>query len=122
MSKYRKKHLLAMQLCPILLLTIFVAASARSQTPAAAPANDDRSDTRSAPAPVSRFYLSPAPTGVRPMPANRARPNNDSGVLKELDEAWRISGAGANGREGVVLIFRMEDGSYKGKLQGFTNE
>ncbi len=46
----------------------------------------------------------------------------NKGVIKEFDRAWRVSGDGTNGREGVVLVFRMEDGSYTGRSQGFTNE
>jgi len=46
----------------------------------------------------------------------------DKGIIKEFDRAWHDSGNGTTGREGVVLIFRMYDGSYIGRLQGFTNE
>ena len=104
-----------------MLLALFVAESIRAQTPAAATANDDRSDTTSAP-PVCAFGPSFALSGFRPMPANGARTNIDKGLTKEFDKAWRISGYGTNDREGVVLIFRMEDGCYTGKSQGFTNE
>ncbi|SRR6266404_4635531 len=122
MNKYRKKFLIAMQLCSIVLLALFVAASARAQTPATAPANDDRSETTGAPPFVSRFALSFVPSGLRLMPASGTRANIDRRVIKEFDKAWRASGDGTNDREGVVLIFRMEDGSYTGRPQGFTNE
>ena len=46
----------------------------------------------------------------------------DKGVIEEFHNAWHVSGEGSNGREGVVLIFRRKDGSYTGRLQGFTNE
>ncbi len=46
----------------------------------------------------------------------------DKRVIKEFDRAWQISGNGTCGREGVVLIFRMEDGSYTGKSLGVCNE
>jgi hypothetical protein len=122
MNKYRKKLRIAMQLCSIVLLTSLVAASARAQTPAPAPATDDRSDTTGAPPFVSRFTLSFVPSGLRLMPANGKRTNIDQRLIKEFDKAWRASGGGTNGREGVVLIFRMADGSYTGRSQGFTNE
>jgi hypothetical protein len=44
------------------------------------------------------------------------------GLLNEFFKAWAVSGAGMNGREGVVLIFRMADGSYTGRSQGISNE
>lgn len=122
MNKYRTKLLISMQLCSIVLLTSFVAASARAQTPATATANDNPSDTTGAPPFVSRFTLSFVPSGLRLMPANGKRTNIDQRIIKEFDKAWRASGDGTNGREGVVLIFRMEDGSYRGISQGFTNE
>lgn len=46
----------------------------------------------------------------------------DKEVIKEFEKAWQVSGYGTNGREGVVLIFRMEEGSYRGISQGFSNE
>ena len=119
MNKYRNKLLIAMQLCSIVLLTSFGAASARAQTPSGA---RRRNDMVSAPSFVSRFSLSFAPSGFRPMPADTARINIDKRVIKEFDKAWHDSGDGTNGREGVVLIVRMEDGTYNAKSQGFTNE
>jgi len=109
MNRYRKKLLIAKQLCSIVLLTSFVAASARAQTPATATANDDPGDTTCAPLFVSRLTLSFVPSGFQR-------------IIKEFDMAWRASGDGTNNRESVVLIFRMADGSYTGRLQGFTNE
>ena len=46
----------------------------------------------------------------------------DEGVIRAFEQAWVISGCGSNSREGVVLIFLMEDGSYRGKSLGFRNE
>ena len=46
----------------------------------------------------------------------------DKGVIREFERAWRISGDGRYGQEGVVLIFSMEDGSYRGKSLGSTGE
>lgn len=122
MNKYRKKLLIAMQLCSIVLLTSFVAASARAQTPATATANDDPCDAAGAAPSVSRFTLSLVPSSLPLMPANGTRTNIDQRIIKEFDKAWRASGDGTNGREGVVLIFRMADGSYTGRSQGFTNQ
>ena len=46
----------------------------------------------------------------------------DKGVIREFERAWEISGVGRFGQEGVVLIFSMEDGSYRGKSPGYTGE
>jgi len=46
----------------------------------------------------------------------------DEGLTKEFVKAWNLSDDGTSGREGVVLIFRMGDGSYSAKSQGFTNQ
>ena len=48
--------------------------------------------------------------------------NIGKGVIKEFYKAWCASGDGTNGREGALLIFRMEDGSYTGKSLDYTNE
>lgn len=48
--------------------------------------------------------------------------NIGEGLLKEFDMAWRSSGGGINGHEGVVLIFRKPDGTYTGRSQGISNE
>lgn len=48
--------------------------------------------------------------------------NIDKEVVKQFENAWRDSLDGSSDREGVVLMFRMRDGSYKGKSQGFTNQ
>jgi hypothetical protein len=121
MNKRRKKLLMEMQLCSVLLFTSFYAASVRAQTPAIAPAIDDRGETTTVLPFESRFKLWFAPSASRLMPANSTC-NNIDNVIKELDTAWRMSGDGANDREAVVLIFRMPDGSYTGRLQRFTNE
>ncbi len=46
----------------------------------------------------------------------------DKAVIREFRKAWNVSSAGTNGREGLVLIFRMPDGSYTGRSQGSTGE
>jgi hypothetical protein len=121
MNKDRKKRLIAIRLCSIVLFTSFVAASARARTLPTAPATD-RSETTSGLSFVCRFGFLFVSLGIRPMRANTSRNNIDNEVTKELDKAWSISGVGTNGREGVVLIFRMQDGRYTGKSQGFSNE
>ena len=46
----------------------------------------------------------------------------DKGVIREFERAWEISGDGRYCQEGVVLIFSMKDGSYRGKSLGSTGE
>ena len=121
MNKDRKKRLIAIRLCSIVLFTSLVAASARARTLPPAPATD-RSDTTSGLSFVYRFGFLFVSLGIRPMRANTSRNNIDKEVTKELDKAWSISGVGTNGREGVVLIFRMQDGRYTGKSQGSSTE
>lgn len=122
MNDHKRIPQILMRICSILLLTSFVAASARAQAPAAAPANDDAWETTSAPSFPSGFPLSLAPSSLGLMPPGGMRAVIDQRLIKKLDDAWRYSGCGTNNREGVVLIFRMKDGTYNGKAQGFTNE
>lgn len=120
MNTYRKKLALRKRLWPILLLTIFGAASAQSQTSAPPQARDDRSDMTESMALVSHSGASFVPSAT--ISANGLSSIIDQAIVKEFGKAWRLSGDGTNGREGVVLIFRMADGSYTGKLQRFTNQ
>ncbi|HEX5733595.1 MAG TPA: hypothetical protein VF131_12240 [Blastocatellia bacterium] len=46
----------------------------------------------------------------------------DGQVIKEFEKAWAVSSAGTSNQEGVVLIFRMFDGSYRAQSQGNTNQ
>ncbi|HSE37581.1 MAG TPA: hypothetical protein VLG74_09785 [Blastocatellia bacterium] len=46
----------------------------------------------------------------------------DDGASREFEKAWFLSGDGTTAREGVLLIFRMSDGSYRAKLQPLTNQ
>lgn len=46
----------------------------------------------------------------------------DAGVIKQFEKAWVLSNSGTSGREGLVLIFRMMDGSYRGKSMNQTGE
>ena len=122
MDRRRTRFPIAMRLCSIVLFTLFVAASARAQTPRTAPATDAPSEAEGGMPFLSRSSLPFAPSGAGPLPASDARPKIGKEVSRELDKAWRISGDGATNRECVVLIFRMKDGTYVGKSLGFTNE
>ncbi len=119
MNPHRKKLLLAMQLCSIVLLTLFATASAQSP---ATTADDGYGDKRGAPALASRVKLALVASGLRRLSANGSCISGDRRVLKEFDTAWHLSADGTNGREAVVLIFRKDDGGYLGRLQGFSNE
>lgn len=46
----------------------------------------------------------------------------DSRMVKEFRRAWRISRNGSSFIEGLVLIFRMPDGSCQAELQDQTNQ
>ena len=46
----------------------------------------------------------------------------NAGVVRQFEKAWFLSNSGTDGREGLVLIFRMLDGSYRGKLINSTGE
>jgi len=119
MNNYKTKCLIAVQICSIVLSALFVATPAQAQI-ATAPARDERSDATIAH--ESDPELTYAPSGLQPGPTNTTRTKIDKGLIREFDRAWKISGAGTSGREGVVLIFRMKDGSYVGKTLGFSNE
>jgi hypothetical protein len=46
----------------------------------------------------------------------------DQRVIREMDRAWRASGAGLGNYEVVLLLFRMDDGSLEARRQPKTNE
>ena len=46
----------------------------------------------------------------------------DKQIVEAFGQAWRRSGDGFSPLEGVVLILRMADGSYRGREMGSTNE
>ena len=46
----------------------------------------------------------------------------DEDVVTQFQKAWVMSNNGTNGREGLVLIFRMQDGGYVARLHRKTNE
>src|SRR5262245_39800637 len=101
MNTHRRK--LARQVCAILVMTSFVAAAVHAQPPRA----------------VSTKSVG---SGSCRMPLNTTRVEEDKELIRQFDEAWQLSGDGTSGRESVVLIFRMQNGSYTGKSQGVSNE
>ena len=100
MNRHRSK--LARHVFAILLLTSLVATPLEAKPPKAATAKS-------------------ALGSCRP-PLSTERPYVVTDLIRAFDEAWRLSCHGTNGREGVVLIFRMWDGSITGQSQGLTNE
>ena len=46
----------------------------------------------------------------------------DAGIVKAFGKAWLKSGDGTTPQEAVVLILRMADGTYGGRVLGSTNE
>ncbi|HJZ69823.1 MAG TPA: hypothetical protein VKF81_16985 [Blastocatellia bacterium] len=46
----------------------------------------------------------------------------DRKITKAFEKAWQRSGGGRLPVEGVVLIMRMSDGTFRGKEMGATNE
>jgi hypothetical protein len=118
MNKHRVRFSIAIRFCPIALLTI-LSAFARAQSADVARASTDETNTSGKAfscCPDFLFAASRLPTET-----SRSRGNIDNAV-REFVRAWNISGQGTTGREGVVLIYRMDDGSYTGELQRFTNE
>ena len=119
MNKFRKILLLSKWLFVFVLLTSVIATSARAQTPAVGRTTDQESDATSITVPVS---VSTPPLGPSSLIPSRTRTHIDQSLITEFYKAWQISGSGTNGREAVVLVFRMEDGTYTGQSQGFSNE
>ena len=118
MNRHGKKSLIAIHLWLIALLASFAAVSARAQVPIPASANDDQCNTTRASSPQFSYES----LGFWLMPPHIPRSYLANLVSRELQRAWIVSGVGTTAREGVVLIFRMVDGSYLGKLQPFTNQ
>lgn len=46
----------------------------------------------------------------------------DKEVVKQFQSAWHVSKGGTSNSEGVVLIYRLINGSYKAKFLGESNE
>lgn len=121
MKPLTKEFLIVTKLASItILLTLLFNPSTRAQTPEIASATTSRDDVTSAPRAFSRVdrWFAPPASGV---PANNAL-EADKRLIKEFDHAWRLSGLGSTGRESVVLIFRMCNGTFTGRSQGYTNQ
>jgi hypothetical protein len=110
-----------------ILALVFAASVSQAQTSRYTDSNCNRPDYSEAELNLNKAGTDyeVASTNARPfgvMDGFEFLTNIGQGLIKEFDNAWRLSGDGTNGREGVVLIFRMKDGSYRGTSQGFTNE
>ena len=46
----------------------------------------------------------------------------DKSMVKQFQNAWQVSKCGTSHSEGVVLIYRMADGTYRGNFLGASNE
>jgi hypothetical protein len=46
----------------------------------------------------------------------------DIALIKQFRNAWHVSKCGTSHSEGVVLIYRLQDGSYRGDFLGASNE
>lgn len=114
MNKRRKRFLIATLLCPIVLGS-FNGTPVRGQTSVSSGPNVNGGYTTqlSSPEPRSSFLS---------IKIDSYRSEINRGVLKQFERAWRDSGNGTTGRESVILIFRMWDGSYMAKPQGYTNQ
>src|ERR1044071_6637114 len=108
------------------LLLLLVTSTTQAKTPL--PALPDNNGVREN---CSEGYRNETVTDSSSITSNSSsRITHCSGVLRKIDEgltkefvkAWNLSDDGTSGREGVVLIFRMGDGSYSAKSQGFTNQ
>jgi len=114
MNKRSKPFLIARLLWPVVLVS-FIGAQGRGQTPL----SDGPNVNRGYPTQLSSFEQS---SSLLPVLIDCSRNEIDRDVSKQFERAWRDSGNGITGREIVILIFRMLDGSYRAQAQGFTNQ
>ena len=114
MNKRRKRFLIATLLSPIALVC-FIGTQVLGQTPVSSGPNVNRGYTTQV---SSREQCS----GFLRMQIDSSRNDSDRAVSQQFERAWRDSGNGTTGREIVILIFRMWDGSYIAKPQGYTNQ
>lgn len=122
MKQNKKKRILnTLQLCTLALFFVCISAAVKAQTPASA-STIDRGGARGSLYPLSHIWLSSPPPGYHAMPSTRTCTTIAKSTVKELEKAWHYSGNGTTGHEGVVLMFRMGDGSYLGKIQRYTSE
>jgi hypothetical protein len=121
MKTYQKLLSLIQRLSIIIFLTLLFVASTRAQTSAIALVNESVTGADDAPhvaTPLNRSLTRPDFL----MPTGKALIESGKRLARELDHAWRLSGAGTTGRESVVLIVRLFDGTLAGRGQGFTNQ
>ena len=104
-----------------LLLTLPFTASIQAQTSAMASTNSSADEVTGAPQALFQRDLWLASPASR-VAANNALIEADKRLIKEFDLAWRLSGLGSTGRESVILIFRMFDGTFIGRSQGYSNQ
>jgi hypothetical protein len=121
MKNNKKRFLSTIQLCTVVLFFVCIAVAVEAQTPASI-SRIVRSNARASLYSLPRSWFSFLPSGFRAMPVTRTCATIAKSTAKELQRAWHYSGNGTTGHEGVVLIFRMVDGSFLGKLQRFTSE
>jgi hypothetical protein len=107
------KFLITAPVWPIALMSSIIATQVPGQTPASI-AIAGRSDThQSCPEPG---------LSCQPIQTDSSRIEIDKGVSKQFERAWQNSGLGTTGREVVVLIFRMSNGTYTARMQSYTNQ
>ena len=124
MNTHIKKPPIVKLIWAIALLVTFVAGSAPAQTTVTVPADglDDRSEGTTEVTVSSGSGEVSTPSGPSLLAAHGWIANPDEAVTREFVRAWLVSGDGTTNHEGVVLIFRMADGSYRAKLQPFSNQ
>ena len=115
MNRQIKKLLLAAQVWLVSILSLFIATQVQGQTPANTQPSVDKIKWAqvSSLEPYSSFF---------PNKLDSSRNDIYSGLMKQFETAWRSSGNGTTGREIAILIFRMWDGSYTARFQGYTNQ
>ena len=121
MKTYQKLLTLMQRLSLVIFLTLLFAASTPAQTSAIALVIEPVTGADDAPhvaTPLNRPLTRPDSL----VPTAKALIESAKSLARELDHAWRLSGAGTTGRESVVLIVRMYDGTLAGRGQGFTNQ
>jgi len=114
MNKRSKPFLIATLLWPIALVSL-IGTQVRGQSSVNNGPNVNRDHARQ----LSSFEQRASSLS---MPIDREPSDIDREVSKQFERAWRDTGNGTNGREIVILIFHMSDGSYIAKAQGYTNQ
>jgi len=113
MNKRSRRYLIAILLWPIALVSL-IGTQVRGQTRAGNGPNVDIVETQVSSGEQCSSFLSKQ--------IDSSRSDIDRGVSRQFERAWRDSGNGTTGREIVILIFRMWNGRYTAKPQGYTNQ